>query len=110
GLSALFLGLIYRSWWLARLGTEGDTVPDQHADETPEQAEETFRATSEDEEAIHEAIEASERDDEGSLERERAVVEISDDADDGVEPARDNSGRDGSASSASADRDRGERP
>lgn len=60
GLAALFLALIYRSWWLASLGTEGDIVPDQHADETTEQAEETFRSATEDEEAIQAALDASE--------------------------------------------------
>lgn len=66
GLAALFLGLIYRSWWLARLGAEGDVVPDQHADETSEQAEATFRPATEDEEAIQAALDASEAEDAGA--------------------------------------------
>jgi len=61
GITALLLALIYRSWWLAQLGDEGDAVTDEHADETPSTAEETFRPTTEDEAAIQEALDASER-------------------------------------------------
>ena len=61
GLTALILALIYRSWWLARLGDEGDTVTDEHAAETVESTEESFRSVTEDEAASQEDLDASER-------------------------------------------------
>ena len=33
GVTAFILALIYRSWWLAQLGDEGDTLSDEHADD-----------------------------------------------------------------------------
>lgn len=62
GITALLLALIYRSWWLARLGDEGDVVPDEHAEETPGTAQATFRSSTEDEAAIQAALDASEGD------------------------------------------------
>ncbi|WP_022886041.1 sodium:proton antiporter [Glaciibacter superstes] len=64
GITALLLALIYRSWWLAQLGDEGDIVTDEHAEETTELTEETFRSSTEDEEAIQAALDASEHEDE----------------------------------------------
>lgn len=61
GLTALFLALIYRSWWLAQLGDEGDTLTDEHAAETTATTEESFRSVSADEAAIQEALDESER-------------------------------------------------
>lgn len=61
GITALLLALIYRTWWLAQLGDEGDHLTDEHADETTRTAEEALRAAAEDEAAIQEALEASER-------------------------------------------------
>lgn len=61
GITALFLALIYRSWWLAQLGDEGDTLTDEHAAETTATTEESFRSVSEDEAAIQEALDESER-------------------------------------------------
>jgi len=61
GLTALLLALIYRSWWLARLGDEGDTVGDEHADETIDASEAALRSTSEDEDAVHDSLEELER-------------------------------------------------
>lgn len=61
GITALILALIYRSWWLARLGDEGDTVTDEHAAETVESTEESFRSVTEDEAASQEDLDASER-------------------------------------------------
>ena len=61
GITALFLALIYRSWWLAQLGDEGDTLTDEQAAETTATTEESFRSVSEDEAAIQEALEESER-------------------------------------------------
>jgi multicomponent Na+:H+ antiporter subunit C len=63
GITALLLALIYRSWWLAQLGDQGDTLTDEHADETEESAEETFRSTSDDEDAVQASLDESERDD-----------------------------------------------
>jgi len=63
GITALLVALIYRSWWLAQLGDEGDTVTDEHAAETTASTEESFRSVSEDEAAITAALDASERED-----------------------------------------------
>jgi len=68
GISALLLALIYRSWWLARLGDEGDTVTDEHAQETAESTAAPFRSVSDDDAASQEDLDASER------ERERENV------------------------------------
>ncbi|MFO7690751.1 MAG: NADH-quinone oxidoreductase subunit K [Cryobacterium sp.] len=62
GISALLLALIYRSWWLAQLGAEGDTVTDEHASETDD-ADEAFRASSDDDDAIAESLDELERED-----------------------------------------------
>lgn len=64
GITALLLALIYRSWWLAQLGDEGDTLTDEHESETEESAEETFRSTAEDEDAVQASLEESARDEE----------------------------------------------
>ena len=61
GITAFFLALIYRSWWLAQLGDEGDTLTDEHAAETTAATEESFRSVLEDEAAIQEALDESER-------------------------------------------------
>ncbi len=60
GITALLLALIYRSWWLARLGDEGDALTDEHAEETAESAEAAFRSSSDDDDAIQTALDASE--------------------------------------------------
>jgi multicomponent Na+:H+ antiporter subunit C len=62
GITALLLALIYRSWWLARLGDEGDTVTDEHAEEAPQAVAGTFRSSSEDEAAIQAALDAGDSD------------------------------------------------
>lgn len=67
GITALLLALIYRSWWLARLGDEGDTVTDEHESETEESAEETFRSTSDDEDALQASLDESESHDSDTL-------------------------------------------
>ena len=64
GITALILALIYRSWWLARLGDEGDTVTDEHATETVAGTEKSFRSVSEDEAASQDDLDASERESE----------------------------------------------
>lgn len=61
GITALFLALIYRSWWLAHLGEEGDTLTDEHAAETTATTAESFRSVSEDEAAIQKALDVSRR-------------------------------------------------
>jgi len=63
GITALLLALIYRSWWLAQLGDEGDTLTDEHAAETVDDTEEAFRSSAEDEDAIQAALDEFERDD-----------------------------------------------
>lgn len=63
GITALLLALIYRSWWLAQLGDEGDEVSDEHATETADETEEAFRSSTDDEAAIQAVLDASERED-----------------------------------------------
>ena len=63
GITALLLALIYRSWWLAQLGDEGDEVSDEHAAETADETEETFRSSTDDEAAIQAVLDTSERED-----------------------------------------------
>jgi multisubunit Na+/H+ antiporter MnhC subunit len=63
GITALLLALIYRSWWLAQLGDEGDTVTDEHATESSDEADATFRSSSDDDDAIAESIDEFERGD-----------------------------------------------
>ena len=63
GITALLLALIYRSWWLAQLGDEGDTLTDEHAAESPDEADATFRSSSDDDDAIAESIDEFERGD-----------------------------------------------
>ncbi|ANP73793.1 sodium:proton antiporter [Cryobacterium arcticum] len=60
GITALLLALIYRSWWLAQLGDEGDTLTDEHAAETSEDSEITFRSSTDDEAAVQASLDASE--------------------------------------------------
>jgi len=59
GVTAFLLALIYRSWWLARLGDQGDALVLEH-EEDQKLAEEIFTSTSEDDDAIHDVLEASE--------------------------------------------------
>lgn len=62
GITAFLLALIYRSWWLAQLGPEGDVVTDEHVDDTSTSAT-AFTSSSDDEAAIQAAVDASEEDD-----------------------------------------------
>jgi multicomponent Na+:H+ antiporter subunit C len=59
GLTALLLALIYRSWWLAQLGEEGDMLTDEHATETRQTTVDAFRSSSEDEAAVQASLDAS---------------------------------------------------
>ena len=59
GITALLLALIYRSWWLAQLGDEGDVVTDEH-DSDSTAASSAFSSSSDDDAAIQAAVDASE--------------------------------------------------
>jgi len=72
GITALLLALIYRSWWLAQLGDEGDTVTDEHSTESSDEADATFRSSSDDDDAIAESIDEFERGD-GAASDEDAI-------------------------------------
>jgi len=58
GVTAFLLALIYRSWWLARLGDQGDTLVREHEDDAL-LAGEMFFSASADADAIAEAVGAS---------------------------------------------------
>jgi multicomponent Na+:H+ antiporter subunit C len=60
GLTAFMLALVYRTWWLAQLGAQGEIIGDE--EEVEEDAEETadvIRSTADDDRAVQEALEAS---------------------------------------------------
>lgn len=78
GVTAFLLALIYRSWWLARLGDQGDTVVLEH-EEDAGLAEEVFSETSEDDDALHEALDASEEYVEEAEAEQRTIVQASTD-------------------------------
>jgi len=59
GVVAFILALVYRSWWLAQLGDEGDTLTDEHAGETEASTEAAFAAVDEDDLAIQQVLDAS---------------------------------------------------
>ncbi len=80
GVTAFLLALIYRSWWLARLGDQGDTVVLEH-EEDAGLAEEVFSETSEDDDALHEALDASEEYVEEAEAEQHAIVAASADRD-----------------------------
>jgi len=69
GITALLLALIYRSWWLARLGDEGDNLGDEHADETANEAEAALRSSTDDDDAVQDSLDELERgtDDSGAV-------------------------------------------
>jgi multicomponent Na+:H+ antiporter subunit C len=74
GITAFMLALIYRSWWLAQLGDEGDLVDDEA--ELVEEAEETadlFRSSAADDLAIHELIGESDEEPDDLLELEAST-------------------------------------
>ncbi len=58
GVTAFLLALIYRSWWLARLGDQGDQLVLEH-EEDKSLSEEVFSSASEDDDALNEALDAS---------------------------------------------------
>ena len=60
GITSFMLALIYRSWWLAQLGDQGDEVAD--AEDLIEDAEEFAdlkRSTAEDDRALQDVLDAS---------------------------------------------------
>jgi multicomponent Na+:H+ antiporter subunit C len=60
GITSFMLALIYRSWWLAQLGDEGDSVDDtEDLLEDAEEAAVLVRSSAEDDRAIQEVLEAS---------------------------------------------------
>jgi hypothetical protein len=65
------LALIYRSWWLAQLGDQGDSVPDQHTEDTQALTEATFDAVDLDDAAIQQVLAESDEhpDDEKETEK-----------------------------------------
>jgi len=70
GITAFMLALIYRSWWLARLGEKGDLVGDEDdLEEDVEEAEGLIRSSAADDLAIQELIDASDEEFEPSPER-----------------------------------------
>lgn len=76
GITAFVLALIYRSWWLAQLGDQGDVVPDQHTEDTQALTEATFDAVDLDDAAIQQVLAESDehpdddRDDTGAKDGE----------------------------------------
>ena len=82
GITAFMLALIYRSWWLAKLGAKGDLVDDEA--ELAEDAEETadlFRRSAADDKALQEIIDASDEGFEDELEAEAEAREAAASAD-----------------------------
>lgn len=71
GLTAFLLALIYRSWWLARLGDRGDTVPDEHATDTEAGTDATFDAVDVDDRAIQDILDASDEQVDGDADPKR---------------------------------------
>ncbi|MBB5639661.1 sodium:proton antiporter [Cryobacterium roopkundense] len=61
GITALILALIYRSWWLARLGDEGDNVGDEHAEENADETEAALRSSTDDDDAVQDSLDELER-------------------------------------------------
>lgn len=76
GITAFLLALIYRSWWLANLGDEGDTVSDEHAEDERERedAERVSVSLEEDDEAMRLELQSEVED------TARAVVEATESA------------------------------
>ncbi|PJJ55135.1 sodium:proton antiporter [Compostimonas suwonensis] len=59
GVTAFVLALIYRSWWLAQLGDEGDVVPDEHVGDTEQSTDAAFDSVDLDDAAIQRVLEES---------------------------------------------------
>jgi multicomponent Na+:H+ antiporter subunit C len=60
GITSFMLALIYRSWWLAQLGDQGDSVDDtEDLMEDAEEAAVLVRSSAEDDRAIQDVLDAS---------------------------------------------------
>lgn len=59
GVTAFILALIYRTWWLAQLGDEGDTLSDEHAEDTEAATEAVFNQVDLDDEAVQRVLDES---------------------------------------------------
>ena len=59
GITAFVLALIYRSWWLAHLGDQGDSVPDQHVGETEQTTDAAFDPVDSDDAALRKVLDDS---------------------------------------------------
>lgn len=60
GITSFMLALIYRSWWLAQLGDEGDSVDDtEDLMDDAEEAAVLVRSSAEDDRAIQDVLDAS---------------------------------------------------
>ena len=71
GITAFMLALIYRSWWLAQLGTKGDLVDDEEEDvQDAEEAADLIRSSAADDAAIQEIIDASDEEPDEALDEE----------------------------------------
>ncbi|WP_022892600.1 NADH-quinone oxidoreductase subunit K [Agromyces subbeticus] len=83
GITAFMLALIYRSWWLAQLGAEGDLVDDT-ADltEDAEEAADLIRSSAADDQAIQDLIDASDEEPDEDLEEELELEASARDRDD----------------------------
>ncbi|MFC4223763.1 NADH-quinone oxidoreductase subunit K [Lysinibacter cavernae] len=66
GITAFLLALIYRSWWLAQLGEDGDTVSSDQ-DDDDENSAQVFEQSHDEDDAIQEALDASDDEDNNPL-------------------------------------------
>jgi multicomponent Na+:H+ antiporter subunit C len=101
GITAFLLALIYRSWWLANLGDEGDTVSDEHEEDEREleDAERMSVSIEEDDEAMRAEL-ASEVEDTA-----HAVLDAADSSTGTTAAVSEAAGSSSSGSSAGSGRD-----
>ncbi|MCK8610648.1 sodium:proton antiporter [Agromyces sp. C10] len=60
GLTAFMLALVYRTWWLAQLGSQGDIIGDEEdAEEDAEETADLIRSTADDDRAVQDVLDAS---------------------------------------------------
>jgi len=84
GITAFMLALIYRSWWLAQLGTKGDLVDDEEEDvQEAEEAADLIRSSAADDAAIQEIIDASDEEPDEGFEEELELEASARDRSDG---------------------------
>lgn len=83
GITAFMLALIYRSWWLAQLGLEGDLVDDAaEIAEDAEEAADLIRSSAADDQAIQDLIDASDEEPDEDLEEQLELEASARDRDD----------------------------